>query len=175
MLTQLQANALAKSGNGRILANPNVLALNGKPSSIVIGDKVIYVKSVLQGTNGPSIETGEVQVGIQLHTISTITSDGYITMALHPEVSVITSYITSSDGVNLPQIANRFVDSTIRVKDGETIVLGGLIKEDELDSMSGIPLLRDLPVIGQFFGSKTKSRTHSEIMIFITPRVIPAQ
>ncbi|MHB1456044.1 MAG: hypothetical protein ACYC0V_03920 [Armatimonadota bacterium] len=168
-------NALAKSGNGRILANPNVLALDGKPSSIVIGDKVIYVKSVLQGTNGPSIETGEVQVGIQLHSISTITSDGYITMALHPEVSVITAFISASNGVSLPQIANRFVDSTIRVKDGETIVLGGLIKEDELHSMSGIPLLRDLPIIGQFFGSKTKSKTHSEIMIFITPRIMPLQ
>lgn len=168
-------NALATSGNGRILANPNVLALDGKPSSIVIGDKVIYVKSVLQGTNGPSIETGEVQVGIQLHTISTITSDGYITMALHPEVSVITKMIPSTGGGSLPQVANRFVDSTIRVKDGETIVLGGLIKEDELNSMSGIPLLRDLPIIGQFFGSKTKSKTHSEIMIFITPRVIATQ
>lgn len=168
-------NALTTTGNGRILANPNVLALNGEPSSIVIGDKVIYVKSVLQGINGANIETGEVQVGIQLHTISTITSDGYITMSLHPEVSVITEMIPSTGGGSLPQIANRFVDTTIRVKDGETIVLGGLIKEDELNSMSGIPLLRDLPLIGQFFGSKTKTKTHSEIMLFITPRVIPAQ
>lgn len=167
-------NALTTSGNGRILASPNVLALNGKQASIVIGDKIIYVESVLQGTNGPSIQTNEVQVGVQLHTISTITSDGYITMSLHPEVSVITK-MTPSNGGFLPQIANRYVDSTIRIKDGETIVLGGLIKEDELNAMSGIPLLRDLPLIGQFFGSKTMSRTHSEIMIFITPRVIPAQ
>ncbi|MHB1000601.1 MAG: type II secretion system protein GspD [Armatimonadota bacterium] len=166
--------ALVENGQGRILANPNVLALDGKPASIVIGDKIIYVKSVLQGTNGPSIETGEEQVGIQLHTISSINSDGYITMSLHPEVSVITRMIESNGGF-LPQIANRYVDSTIRVKDGETVVIGGLIKEEELSSMSGIPILKDLPILGQFFRSKVKSKAKSEIMIFITPKIISSE
>jgi len=171
---QAAVKALATNGSGRILANPNVLALDGKPASIVIGDKIIYVKSVLQGTNGPSIETGEEQVGIQLHTISSISSDGYITMSLHPEVSVITKMVPSNGGF-LPQIANRYVDSTVRIKDGETIVLGGLIRDEDIQSMSGIPILKDLPFIGQFFGTKTKTRNHSEVMMFITPRILPRQ
>ena len=163
---------LITSGKGKILANPNVLAIDGKPASAFIGDEVTYVSGVTEGTAGVTFTTATAKTGVQLHTISRINSDGFITMNLHPEVSVITGWTTTSLGNELPQIARRYVDSTIRIKDGETIVIGGLIKDEEIKSISGVPFLKNLPVLGQFFKSKSSKSTHSEIMMFITPRVL---
>jgi len=169
---QARVRALVEDGKGKILASPNVLALDGKPASIFIGDEVKYVIRVDRTPEGTNVETETARVGVQLHTISRISSDGYITMNLHPEVSVIRSWIDTPGGLSLPEISRRFVDSTIRVKDGETIVIGGLIKDEELRSTSGIPILKDLPIIGELFKFRTSSKTHSEIIMFITPRIL---
>jgi type II secretory pathway component GspD/PulD (secretin) len=165
---------LVESGKAKVLANPNVAALDSKPSSIFIGDEVKYVVRIdqtLQG--GTTILTDTARVGVQLHTISRVNSDGFITMDLHPEVSVITQWIDMPGGdISLPQISRRYIDSTVRVKDGETIVIGGLIKDEEIKSMGGVPFLKDLPFIGQLFKNRSTTNSHSEIMMFITPRVL---
>ncbi|MCL6630552.1 MAG: type II and III secretion system protein, partial [Armatimonadetes bacterium] len=96
-------------------------------------------------------------------------------MNLHPEVSVIVDWKELRDvSLALPQISRRFVDSTVRVKDGETIVIGGLIKDEEIKNMSGIPFLKDLPILGSLFRYDSKSKTHSEVMMFITPKIVQA-
>lgn len=164
--------ALIQDKKGKVLANPNVLALDGKPSSIFIGDEVKYVINVDHTLQGTTVSTETARVGVQLHTISRVSSDGYITMDLHPEVSVITSFLDTPAGLSLPQISRRFIDSTVRVKDGDTIVIGGLVKDDDISTVSGIPLLKDLPIIGQLFRSKSTSKIHSEVMMFITPKVV---
>ncbi|HET6455186.1 MAG TPA: secretin and TonB N-terminal domain-containing protein [Armatimonadota bacterium] len=164
--------ALIQDKKGKVLANPNVLALDGKPSSIFIGDEVKYVINVDHTLQGTTVSTETARVGVQLHTISRVSSDGYITMDLHPEVSVITSFLDTPAGLSLPQISRRFIDSTVRVKDGETIVIGGLVKDDDIKTVSGIPLLKDLPIIGQLFRSKSTSKIHSEVMMFITPKLV---
>jgi general secretion pathway protein D len=171
---QIQATlkALVQSGKGKVLASPNVLAIDGKPASAFIGDEVKYVIRVEQTQTGTNVMTETARVGVQLHTISRINSDGYITMNLHPEVSVITKWIDTPAGLSLPEIARRFVESTVRVKDGETIVIGGLIRDEDIKSMSGVPFLKDLPIIGEFFKSRSTTKSHSEIMMFITPRVL---
>jgi type II secretory pathway component GspD/PulD (secretin) len=164
--------ALVESGQGRLLASPNVLALDGKPASVFIGDEVKYVISIQESQNGIMVQTETAKVGIQLHCISSISSDGYITMNLHPEVSVIKGWIELPiTGFSLPEISRRYIDSTVRVKDGETIVIGGLMKDEEIKTMSGIPLLKDLPIIGGFFRNNKTEKNHSEIMMLITPRV----
>ena len=167
-----KVHALVGSGKGRILANPNVMALDAKPASIFIGDEVKYVVSIDQTPTGINVKTETALVGIQLHTISRVSRDGYITMALHPEVSVITNWRDTPAGLSLPEISRRFVDSTVRIKNGETIVIGGLIKEEELERMSGLPILKDLPFIGGLFKNTIKTKDHSEIMMFITPRIV---
>lgn len=169
---QARLRALVEDGKGKILANPNVLALDGKPASVFIGDEVKYVIRVDRTPEGTNVETDTARVGVQLHTISRISSDGYITMNLHPEVSMIRSWIDTPAGLKLPEISRRFVDSTIRVKDGETIVIGGLIKDEELKTTSGIPILKDLPIIGELFKLRTSSKIHSEIIMFITPKIL---
>ena len=161
------------SGKGKVLASPNVLALDGKPASIFIGDEIKYVTRVDQTDNGTTVTTETARVGVQLHCISRISSDGYITMNLHPEVSILTGWKELPlVALALPEISRRFVDSTIRVKDGETIVIGGLIKNEEIKEMSGIPLLKDLPIIGRLFRYDSRSKNYSEVMMFITPKIL---
>lgn len=169
--------AIVQSGKGKILANPNSLAIDGKPSSIFIGDEIKYVTRVDETASGVTVTTETARVGVQLHSISRISSDGYITMSLHPEVSVIVEWKQlPAVGLALPQISRRFVDSTVRVKDGETIAIGGLIKEEDIKTMSGIPILKDLPIIGSLFRYESTSNARSEIMMFITPRIVsPAE
>ena len=171
---QVQATlkGLVESGKGKMLASPNVLAIDGKPASAFIGDEVKYVIRVDVTPQGTNVMTEVARVGVQLHTISRINSDGFITMNLHPEVSVITKWIDTPGGLALPEVSRRYIDSTVRVKDGETIVIGGLIKDEDIKSMAGIPFLKDLPIIGEFFKARSSKKTHSEIMMFITPRVM---
>jgi len=165
-------SALVKDGKGKILATPNVTALDGIPASIFIGDEVKYVVQVQETQSGINVTTETAKVGVQLHTIARISTDGYITMNLHPEVSMITDWLQAAGGVTLPEVSRRFVDSTIRVKDGETIVIGGLIKDEEIEKISGVPFLKDLPVLGELFKNRSKNKQRSEIMMFITPRVL---
>jgi len=168
-----KVNALVESGTAKVLANPNVLALEGEPCSIFIGDEFKYVINIQQTTTGINVTTETARVGVQLHSVSRISSDGFITMDLHPEVSVIKSFLQIPQlGLAFPEMSRRYVDSTIRVKDGETIVIGGLITEEERESISGLPILRDLPIIGRLFETKSKSRVHSEVLVFITPRIL---
>lgn len=168
-----KVNALAEAGKARVLASPSVSALDGKPASIFIGDEFKYVINIQQTPTGINVTTETARVGVQLHSVSRVSSDGYITMDLHPEVSVITDFIELKEvGLSLPEISRRYVDSTIRIKDGETIVIGGLIREQDIESMSGIPILKDLPIIGSLFKSKSTTKEHSEIMMFITPRIL---
>ena len=166
--------ALTTNSKGKVLASPNVLALEGKPASVFIGDEIKYVIRVDETLQGTTVTTETARVGVQLHTISRVSSDGFITMDLHPEVSVIKSFLEAPGNLSLPQISRRYIDSTVRVKDGETIVIGGLIKDDDLKTVSGIPLLKDLPLIGELFKSRKTSKIHSEVMMFITPRVLAA-
>ena len=165
--------AIVQSGKGKVLAKPNVSVLDGKPASIFIGDEIKYVTRVDRNAQGTTVTTETARVGVQLHCVSRVSSDGYITMSLHPEVSVIVAWKELAEvKLALPLISRRFVDSTIRVKDGETIVIGGLIKEEEISTMSGIPFLKDLPVIGSLFRYDKKTKNNSEVMMFITPRIL---
>lgn len=167
-------NALVDDGKAKVLANPNVLALDGKPASIFIGDEIKYVVSVQVTTTGVNVTTETARVGVQLHVVSRVSSDGYITMDLHPEASVIKSFLKTPADLLLPEISRRFIDSTVRVKDGETIVIGGLITEEDRERMTGIPFLSDLPIIGGLFKNKHNEKIRSEIMMFITPKIVGA-
>jgi type II secretory pathway component GspD/PulD (secretin) len=105
-------------------------------------------------------------------TSSGTVSVANITLNLHPEVSTITGYLNVGSGIALPQIARRFTDSTIRIKNGATVAIGGLIKDQDIENMSKVPLLGDLPILGQLFRHKDWTKKHSEVVIFITATIL---
>jgi general secretion pathway protein D len=112
---------------------------------------------------------------VQLSILPRIGSDNTITMDLRPNVTFLKSMVTVNTGqgeVQLPTVSNRVFQSTLTMKSGETIAIGGLITSQDLANVTGFPLLMNLPVLGQLFRQTTKSRDTSELVIFITAREI---
>ncbi|MFN3689792.1 MAG: secretin and TonB N-terminal domain-containing protein [Fimbriimonadales bacterium] len=165
-------NALAEDRRNRLLANPRIATLDGRPATIFIGDEVNYVKLIQQTPQGANVQTDSVQAGIILRVLPRVHEDNSITLHIQPEVSVITGFLEVPGGGRLPQLARRNADTTIRVGNGETIIIGGLIREADIKTMQKVPLLGDLPFLGYLFRRTTSTRDKSEIMITLTVRVI---
>lgn len=161
-------DALFKDNKARLLANPKLLVLNAKQAQIFIGDEVRYIESVQSTQNGVSVTTGKVNVGIQLNVVAKANSDGEINLQIHPEVSLITGFLKTPVGGEIPQVSRRFADSAVRLRSGETLVIGGLLSQRDLKLVQKVPLLGDLPVLGYLFKQTNTKRSSSEIMVFLT-------
>jgi type II secretory pathway component GspD/PulD (secretin) len=160
-----QIDALVQRGRASILAQPRIATLNNREASLLIGEQYPVV-SVNQQTGFPSVQT--IDVGVRLRLTPTIGADGTITAELHPEYSQIIGFNSS-----FPIVANRKVDATLRVRDGETIVLGGLFQDVDSETVTKFPVLGDLPVLGAFFRNRQTSHNKDEVVFFITPHVLP--
>ena len=181
-------NYIIESGKGRILANPKVMVTNGKKSLINLTsdyikstDEEIMTSGVGMTVAGVSrtYEIGEDN-GISVELTPFISPDGYVTMNLKPEYSTIQpngKIETQGNGggkiIAATLLQRRNLElSNIRIKDGETLVLGGLIQEQESKNISKLPFLGDLPLIGSIFRSTSTENTKSELVIMITPHII---
>lgn len=165
-------DALVTNGDGKVLASPNLLCLENKPGVFFVGDEIRFITLIDHTTTGTTVTTETANVGIQLRVVGQVNPDGYITMNLHPEVSVLKLTRSQEAGIDLPLITRRFTDHTVRVKEGQTIVIGGLINQNDIDTMSKIPILGDLPILGHLFRHRNKIKDHSEVVIFITASVV---
>ncbi|MBC8140849.1 MAG: type II secretion system protein GspD [Armatimonadetes bacterium] len=163
-------DALANRNRARTLASPNLSAIDGQPATAFIGDQIKYVVSIQQTPQGQTVQTETASVGITLRVTGKASPDGYITLYVHPEVSSITSFRDLPNGISLPQIATRFVDTTVRVKSGETIAIGGLLREVDINNLQKIPIIGDIPFLGQLFRRSQKTKQRSEIVVFVTAR-----
>jgi type II secretory pathway component GspD/PulD (secretin) len=164
IVVNAQINALIQHGRAKILAQPRIATLNNREASLLVGSQYPVV-TVNQQTGYPSVQT--IDVGVRLRLTPTIGPDGEITAEMHPEYSQIIGFNTS-----FPIVANRKVDSTLRVRDGETIVLGGLFEEVDNETITRVPFLADLPVLGAFFRNRQASHSRDEVVFFITPRIL---
>lgn len=159
-------DALIQDQKAHLLASPSIAVLNNREARIVIGEKVPY-KERTQTTTGTTETTKFIDVGTTLRVIPSINADGYITMMIHPEVSSVSSLLDAG-----PRITTREADTTVRVKEGETIVIGGLIKQQDDRTKSKVPLLGDLPILGLLFSNRSKDQTQTELAVFITPKIL---
>lgn len=164
LVVNAQINALLQSGHAQILATPRIATVNNREASILVGEQYPVV-TVNQQTGFPSVHT--IDVGVRLRLTPTIGADGTITADIHPEYSQIIGFNAS-----FPIIANRKVDATLRVADGETIVLGGLFKDVSSETISKVPLLGNIPGLGIFFRNKQRAHSRDEVVFFITPRLL---
>jgi type IV pilus assembly protein PilQ len=164
VVVNAQINTLLQSGHAQILATPRIATVNNKEASILVGEQYPVV-TINQQTGFPSVQT--IDVGVRLRLTPTIGSDGSITAEIHPEYSQIIGFNNS-----FPVIANRKVDATLRVADGETIVLGGLFQDVSSETISKLPFLGDIPALGRFFRNKQRAHSRDEVVFFITPRLI---
>jgi type II secretory pathway component GspD/PulD (secretin) len=166
--------ALKQVSDTKILSNPKLLVANNEEAKIHIGDTIPYIISTTTGS-GDTATTSEdvrfVDVGLQLAVNATINDEGYVTMRLKPEISTVVNYIESLGG-GIPQVNKTEVETSVIVKDGMTIVMGGLKSDVKVQNKKGFPFLMDLPWIGKMFGATSDSITKTEIVIFITPHIV---
>lgn len=146
----------------KILSNPKISAMNGQEANIVIGEKVIY-------PGGADQPPKEKDTGIKLKITPRINDDGYITVEAEPEVSEVTGW---SNNGTYPIIGTRSAKTTIRVRDGEEILIGGLIRDRENREKNKVPFLGNIPIIKSLFSFSGKSGASQELIILITPHII---
>ncbi len=164
--------ALEKTGASKLLARPNISVLDGERAFVLIGDRISY--PVLVGysqINAPIFSKEEERVGIYLQVSASISEDGTVTLSLYPQVSTITGYL-SVNGASYPQVSTREAQTTLRVGSGQTIVLGGLLRDEDITEMEKVPLLSKIPFIGEIFKHRKVTKTKSQVIITVTPTVI---
>lgn len=162
-------SALIKDGKAKLLAQPNMAVLDGESASILIGDRILFPKLIGYSQYGtPQFDKEEEKVGIYLQLAAKLTDKDQILMTVYPQVSLVTSYLKTQAG-DYPQISTREAKTTVSVKNAETLAIGGLLRDDEIRSGSKVPLLGDLPIIGQLFQRTKTTKEHTEIVIFLTP------
>lgn len=156
-------DALISDGKANILARPNITTIQGKEAVINIGSEVpVPTVSTTNSTTTTSIKYREA--GIILKCIPRVNEDGIITVKVHTEVSS-PMYV---EDMKAYRFQKRSADTIVRLKDGQTMVIGGLIGSDEAKQMSKIPFLGDIPILGNLFKHIQKSKSDTEVMIFLT-------
>jgi len=164
--------ALAANSNVRILSTPEILASNNREAHILVGSKVPFVVSTRLGNDIAIDRTVQFQdVGTNLTIIPTINQDDYVSVQILQEVSTLTSQ-TIASALNAPVISTREASTRATIKNGQTVVIGGLIGTTEEVSDSGVPFLKDIPIIGNLFKRQTRSRNRTELAIFVTPYIV---
>ncbi|MBU1006303.1 MAG: hypothetical protein KKH08_01755 [Candidatus Omnitrophica bacterium] len=170
--------AILSDTDTKVLARPKVLTLNNETAKIELTAKTAVASITTTTDTGSSTSTTStgaerIDTGITLEVTPQINKDGYITMHIEPSVTVpvLSTYFKEGSTVYVdPQ--TRKTKSTVMVKDGETIIIGGLISKEESNSLSKIPFFGDIPIVGLAFRYKTADKADKELLIFITPRIL---
>jgi general secretion pathway protein D len=177
-LPSLQVNLIKSAGEAETLAQPQLRITEHEKANLVIGDKVpipttTFNTSTTIGTNIVPITSFQYQdVGIKLEIEPRVHHNNEVTLKLKVEVSELGAPVTVSTGQTQPDIITRSIDSTIRLKDGETSLLAGLTKVAKQTNRSGMPWLYDLPIIGGLFGDTSKSVQKTDLVLTLTPHII---
>lgn len=166
---------LQRLGNTKVLSNPKLAVVNNQEAKIHIGTREAYITTTTttgQTTSTIAEEVTFVDVGIKLSVTPTINTDGYVTMKIKPEVSsVIRELITPSNN-KIPIVDTSTAETTVMVKDGANIVIGGLRKTEQVTNREQVPVLGDIPFIGVFFRKESKKDEQTELLLIITPHIV---
>lgn len=165
-------NFKKENSNVNILANPKIRVKNNKKAKIHIGDRVPVVTSVLGSGGGTTESIQYLDVGIKLDVEPTIRPTGEIDLKMGLEVSSIVGEFTTGEGNTVFQVGTRKTETVLRLYDGETQIIGGLISDEERDTKVKIPGLGDIPIIGRLFTNKNKTNGKTDIVMSITPHII---
>jgi len=168
--------ALKSQGRGRVINAPRVATINNFEAEVDFTTEYPYWTASVTynefGQRQVDYELETTDVSTYLYVLPRINGDDSITVYVEPDIEEVVGTATGPDGQTQPIIASRSVSSYMRVKDGETIVLGGLITQNKQESIRKTPILSDLPLIGRLFTSKETSFVDTELLIFLTPEIL---
>lgn len=165
--------ALETSGKLDVLSRPYILASDNQLASITVGQEVPFITSSRITDDGGIINTTQYdEIGILLDVIPHINPDGLVILDVAPEISTLTSEsVQLNEQVSQPVIAKRSAQSRVAVQNGQTIVIGGLMEDRATESIRKVPLLGDIPLVGELFKRRQNSKSKTELLIFLTPHV----
>ncbi len=165
--------AIAEQGDVKVLSSPTISTLNNQKAVIRVGNQdVFFITGAVatQTTVTQIIQPMTIDIGILLDVTPQIAEDGTIIMNIHPSITDKTGEKTTPDGKStFPLLSVRETDTTVRVRDGQTIIIAGLMQEKTLENYTGVPFLHSLPLLGGVFRYKTGTKINSELVIMITP------
>ena len=159
-----QLQMLETESKANIISQPSVVISDNEKATILSGKKVPIITKDMAGNTIVQFFDAAIKLEVTPH----ITPDGNITLDLHPQVSDIAGYSPAGQ----PIISNQEVQTKVTVKDGETVVIGGVLKEQKKSSKAGLPLLLRIPIIRHIFANDEKSQSKTELMIFVTPKIV---
>ena len=168
----LVINLLHQDGDSNLLANPRIRVKNHEKANIHIGDKLPVITNTITSTGLISQSISYMEVGLKLDVEPTIHLDNDVGIKVGLEVSSITKQIQNTDGSLTYQIGTRNASTTLRLKDGETQILAGLINKEDRKAANSIPGLGQLPIIGRLFSSRSDTASKTEVVLLITPHVV---
>jgi len=168
--------ALETVGETNILSAPRIMVVNNEEAKILVGSTQPYVTTTTTTPSaGPSTiaeSVNFIDVGVKLYVTPTIHEDDFITMKIRPEVSSVTSNLTTSNNNTIPIVETSEAETVVNVKDGVSVIIGGLIKEETINTTKKVPFLGNIPILGMAFRSKSDSTSKTEIVIFLTPQIV---
>ncbi len=175
-------NAEASNNNVNVISSPSLMVLNNQEASIQVGKEISLMTGSLGSLNNTNTtgspsnnvfsQQQQRKTGVKLKIKPRVNANGLVTMEVTQ--SVEDPGAIPANGTN-PSILTREINSSVAVQSGETIVLGGLIKDNNTDDNNGLPLLHDIPILGTLFGSKTRTKDKTELVVLITPRVVKSR
>ena len=170
---QVALHALETNGRTQVLSAPSLVVMNNQSAQIQVGDNIPISQTTVNTTNSDTTLSSVeyVQTGVILDVVPRINPGGLVYMDIQQQVSDADSGSTSTTQSN-PRISTRSVSTQVAVQSGQTVLLGGLIKQDNSDSATAVPYLGSIPGLRWLFGSTTKTKDRTELIVLITPRVI---
>ena len=167
---------LQNQGQATVINEPRITCMNGTPGTISFSTEIPYFTATISynqfGQRTVDYTSDFVSVANDLWVVPQINPDDSVRMQLSPQLQDQVGTVEGPNGERIPIITTQFVDTMVRVGDGETIVLGGVVRKDESTNLRSTPLLSDIPIIGKLFQAKRVETSDSELLIFVTPRII---
>ena len=169
--------ALQEQGNVQVVSQPRILTLNNQPALIKVGtDQSFFTSTTTQGTAGAgNIITEQVRTvtsGLVLSVTPQISQDGWIMMDVSPIITRLTDTVESQNGSTAPVLEVKQSGGLVRVRDGQLVIIGGLIQEQLTNAERKVPLLGDIPLLGSFFSGTYQTERNTELVIFLMPRIL---
>jgi type IV pilus assembly protein PilQ len=174
-LLLVKLHAFVQNGTAKVLSDPRLATPDGQEALIFAGDQIPIVNTTTAGNPPVTSQTVTFQpIGVTLKIVPKINSDRTVNVLVHPLVTTATSFTpaTSTNPNGLPIVATREAVTSMRVADGDSVILGGLMRYSDVKNLQKIPLLGDLPFLGALFRFATVNHSESEVVIILTPRVV---
>lgn len=171
-----ELQALEQENKAKDLSSPKILVMEDHQAVILVGEEYpVFQTNIIPGTTPPTLIESFYEyepVGVDLLVIPRVVDSNTVNLIVHPQVSSLGANVVGATGLTMPIINTREIDADINIRNGSTIILGGLISKQKNTAINKIPLLGDIPLLGKLFQSKQITNVNMELLIFITPKIL---